>query len=86
MSPYFALFGQNMFTNSNVYKLTRKFKAFEVPVTKINRNDKLESIRNKVKENLHRPYEVSAKRYNIRAKELHFNLYVNRKKTYVRQQ
>ena len=65
MSPYFVLFRQNMFTNGKDYKLARQLKALEDPELQIIRSDKL-------KDNLQRAYEVSAKCYNIRARELQF--------------
>ena len=45
MSPYFVLFGQNMFTNGSDYKLARKLRASEEREMQIIRNDKLTCIR-----------------------------------------
>lgn len=73
VSPFFALFGQSMFTCGTDYKLARKLKALDDGELAIMNNaDRLTIIRNKIKENLHKAYVRSALRYNRGARTVRF--------------
>lgn len=71
MTPFFALFGFEMYTNGADYKLAKKLKSLtDHQIQGLNKTDKLELIRERIKENMHKSYERSAKRYNERARIL----------------
>lgn len=70
VSPFFALFGFHMFSSGADYKLARQLASLsdhEIN-TNLKRNEQLELIRTKIKENMHEAYEKSAERYNKRAR------------------
>lgn len=73
VNPFFALFGFNMFTSGSDYQLAKKLLSLtDHQIDPLNRSDKLEIMREKVKENMHRAYQTSAKRYNERARVVKF--------------
>lgn len=72
-NPFFALFGYNMFTSGTDYKLAKKLQSLtDHQIDQINRSDKLELMRERIKENTHQAYISSAKRYNQRARIVKF--------------
>lgn len=73
VTPFFALFGFHMFSNGCDYKLARKLKSLsDHEINSLKNNEKLELIREKIKENMHKAYEKSAERYNKRARQVKF--------------
>ena len=73
VSPYFALFGQNMIIHGSTYKLARQLQTLsDSEVQLLPKNLRLELLRSKIKENLHAAYEKGAKVYNTRTKEVRF--------------
>lgn len=70
---FFALFGFHMFSSGTDYKLARKLMSMSNHKLKdLDRSDKLEIIRTRVKENLHKAYQKSSERYNKRARVIKF--------------
>lgn len=73
VTPFFALFGFNMYTHGSDYKLAKKLLSMtDHEISQTNRKDKMEIIREKIKANMHQAYEQSAKRYNARARVISF--------------
>ncbi|KAI8116191.1 Retrovirus-related Pol polyprotein from transposon 17.6 [Lucilia cuprina] len=61
------------FTPGAEYKLSRKLESLtDHQIVEVDRNDKLEIIRQQIKINLQKAYERSAKRYNQRARVVTF--------------
>lgn len=72
-TPFFALFGHNMFTCGADYRLARKLRSLDEGELRFEkREDRNSVIREKIKQNLHTAYEKSALRYNLRAKTIRF--------------
>ncbi|CAD7001899.1 unnamed protein product [Ceratitis capitata] len=71
-SPYFALFGQQMVSHADEYKLLRKLESLDDNI--LSRNDKLNFIRKTVMNNIARAFENSAKRYNLRSTIKNFKI------------
>ncbi|XP_041564843.1 uncharacterized protein LOC121467487 [Drosophila elegans] len=72
VTPFFAVFGQQMFLNGNCYKLARKLQSLtEHQITTLDPVDKRQLIRDHIRENLHQAYERSSQRYNKRARVFH---------------
>lgn len=69
VTPFFALFGYHMFTSGYDYRLARKLMSItDHEVKEIQRKDRLELLRNKIKDNLHNAYLKSSANYNRRAR------------------
>mgnify|MGYP003483759657 FL=1 len=57
-SPYFALFGQQMYNSGPDYELARKLQALgDAEIDILTRKDNLQLIRQSIKDNLHKAYE-----------------------------
>lgn len=62
-----------MYTNGSDYRLARKLKSMtDHDILHLKRNDRIDLIREKIKQNMHQAYEQSAKRYNARARRIIF--------------
>lgn len=73
VTPFFALFGYNMFTCGRDYKLARKLKSLsDGELYMLERKDRINLLRDRMKENLHHAYEKSAVRYNRKARVVRF--------------
>lgn len=73
VTPFFALFGHNMFTCGRDYKLARKLKALsDGELLILDKDDRVSIIRVIIKQNLHNAYERSALRYNRKARIVRF--------------
>lgn len=73
VNPFFALFGFNMFTSGSDYKLARKLQSLaDHQIVQLQKGDKLSLLRESIRENMHKAYETSAKRYNKRARVVKF--------------
>ena len=73
VAPYFALFGQNMFTHGSDYKLARKLSMLSDPdVHILQKTERMQLLRDKLKENMHNTFEKRAKTYNVRARLVKF--------------
>lgn len=71
VTPFFALFGYNMFSSGADYHLARKLKSLtDHEILNLNRNDRMALIREKIRSNMHAAYEKSVQRYNGRARIL----------------
>lgn len=72
-TPFFALFGYHMYTSGAEYELGRKLQSLtDHQILEITRNDKLDIIREQIRDNMRKAYEQSAKRYNQRARKVTF--------------
>ena len=73
VTPFFAIFGHNMFLNGSDYRIARKLRSLnDEKFEDIGRSDKLSIIRSEIKENLMKSYEKSSRYYNKRARTLRF--------------
>lgn len=73
VTPYFALFGLNMVGHGSFYRIAQGLKALGDPETDVIPNSaKMEIIRRKIRENLHKAYERNQKTYNMRCREVKF--------------
>ena len=72
-SPYFVLFGQQMVTHAKSYELFRKLDTLEEGLDTIDDKDKLHFIRQKVKQNLEKAYEVNKRLYDMRTRTNNFS-------------
>lgn len=73
VTPYFALFGMNMFTHGSVYKLARNLDLLGDPENKIIPKEvKMDIVRQRMKHNLHKAYLRNDKTYNIRSRAIKF--------------
>ncbi|KAH8272047.1 hypothetical protein KR026_002771 [Drosophila bipectinata] len=73
VSPYFAMFGQHMFSNGGDYQLARKLKALnESEIQQLRRSEKQQVQRSGIKERIHKAYEEAARRYNLKTKEVKY--------------
>lgn len=71
VTPFFALFGYEMYTNGSDYKLARKLKSLtDHTIWAGSNEDRGALIREKIRRNMHNAYEVSSKRYNERARRV----------------
>ena len=72
-SPYFALFGQQMYNSGPDYELARKLQARgDAEIDILARKDNLQLIRQSIKDNLHKAYEKGEKQYNKRSRDVKF--------------
>lgn len=72
VTPFFALFGYHMYTSGADYKLGRKLQSLTDHCILTQPNDRLDILREEIKENMKRAYEKSAERYNRRARIVKF--------------
>lgn len=72
-SPYYALFGQNMVQHGSSYKILEKIGCLRDDIDFKENSDRLNKIREKISDNIERAHEKSSKRYNLRARQIHFN-------------
>jgi len=73
-SPYFAMFGQHMFTNGKDYSLARKLNALnEAEVAQLPRSEQQQLSREKIKERIHQAYEKALKRYNLMTRDIGYS-------------
>lgn len=69
ISPYFALFGHHMITHADVYKIARQLDVLEDGEVNITlKAQKMQTLRDKIRQNLHKAYEKNVKTYNKRSK------------------
>lgn len=62
-----------MYTKGADYKLARKLQSLtEHEISNLDKRDRLELIRQKIKQNMHQAYEASAKIYNRKARVVRF--------------
>jgi len=71
-SPYYALFGQQMLGHGEDYELVRKLESFDGDV--IGRRDRLDILRQDLKDNIAKAFESSANRYNLRSREKQYQV------------
>lgn len=73
VTPFFSLFGYHMFSCGSDYKLSRRLMSMsDHQIKDLERPDKFELIREKVKSKMHEVYEKSSARYNKRAQIVKF--------------
>jgi len=73
VSPYFALFGQNMITNGADYQLARSLNALEDnELYVLPRESRIALMREEIRKNLNKAYERSAAVYNRRSRNVRF--------------
>lgn len=73
VNPFFALFGYNMYSSGVDYKLAKKLQSLnDHQILDLNKNDRMELMREEIKRNLHQAFETSAKRYNVKARVVRF--------------
>lgn len=73
-SPFFINFGRNMITNANQYE--NFIQPTNKPISKIaeEKAENLKKILHDVKENIKKGSEEVSKRYNLRARDIQFNV------------
>nr|XP_041632289.1 uncharacterized protein LOC121502652 [Drosophila kikkawai] len=73
VTPYFALFGQNMFTNGADYQLARRLQALgDNELEGLGAGERMALIRDTIRNNLHEAHENSARFFNRRTREVAF--------------
>ena len=73
VTPFFALFGYNIFTHGSDYNLARKLNAIDdSELRMVDPKDRLELIREKMKKNMNTAYEKGARQYNKRTRNINF--------------
>lgn len=73
-SPYYLVFGQNMLLNGKSYSLFNKLNLLQDLNVHLRNNEKLELIREKVRENIGKSYERNVKTYNFRFRPVKFEV------------
>ncbi|KAL7726635.1 hypothetical protein ACLKA6_010500 [Drosophila palustris] len=69
VSPYFAMFGQNMFLHGSDYAVARKLGALEdAEIAPLARSEKQQIYRARIQETLHKAYETAERRYNLKTR------------------
>ncbi|KAM8701682.1 hypothetical protein ACLKA7_000915 [Drosophila subpalustris] len=73
VSPYFAMFGQNMFTHGTDYAVARKLGALEdALIAPLARSEKQQIYRARIQETLHRAYERAERTYNLKTRSIKY--------------
>ncbi|KAL7731407.1 hypothetical protein ACLKA6_001429 [Drosophila palustris] len=73
VSPYFAMFGQNMFMHGTDYALARKLGALEdALIAPLARSEKQQIYRARIQETLHKAYEKAERSYNLKARSIKY--------------
>ena len=73
VTPYFALFGQNMITHASAYKIARKLNILsDGEINILPKDSKIKFIREHMKKKLDIAYEKNVKTYNKRSREVNF--------------
>ena len=73
VTPFFALFGQNMFLHGSDYKIARKLGSLnDEKVISLQNADKLEIIRKEIQQNLEKAYKKGTKLYNKRSRVIRY--------------
>ncbi|XP_070140470.1 uncharacterized protein [Drosophila kikkawai] len=73
VTPYFALFGQNMFTNGADYQLARRLQVLgDNELEGLEAGERMALIRDTIRNNLHEAHENSARFFNRRTREVAF--------------
>nr|XP_041630603.1 uncharacterized protein LOC121502050 [Drosophila kikkawai] len=74
VTPYFALFGQNMFSSGADYQLARKLRALEDnELEGLEPGDRMALLRDTMRRNLHEAHETSARYFDRRTRAVTFN-------------
>ncbi|XP_052857047.1 uncharacterized protein LOC128265207 [Drosophila gunungcola] len=72
-TPYFALFGQHMFTSGADYQLARKLHSLEdCQIRHLEHGDRMELLRESIRRNIHGAHETSARYYNRTTRQITF--------------
>lgn len=69
-SPYFATFGFNMITHGDTYELLKNLNMLDEPNAVIPREDQLKLIRQQLKTNIEKSYNINRERYNLRTRSI----------------
>ena len=73
VTPFFALYGFNRYSHGSDYNLARKLNSLEDNELRVlDPKDRLELIREKIKQNLNKAYEKGARLYNQRSRIVKF--------------
>ncbi|XP_037825604.1 uncharacterized protein LOC119613645 [Lucilia sericata] len=73
VTPYFALFGMNMISHGSVYKLAKKLQCLHDPeIDIVPKPVKMDLVRHKIRESLHKAYLKNEKTYNTRCRQVKF--------------
>jgi len=67
-TPYFSIFGQQMISHGKEYNLLRQLDSMDENI--LSKEDKLKIVRKKLNENIQKAFEMSAKRYNLRSRNV----------------
>lgn len=70
-SPYFALFGQNMISHGSSFAMLEKLGMLSDDIG-VFHSDRLQHIRDRIRENLNVAHEKASRTYNTRARPVHF--------------
>lgn len=71
-SPYYAAFGQNMIQHGSSYNILEKLGCLNEDVEISNSSDKLNRIREKIRDNLLIAHDRASKSYNMRSRPSNF--------------
>ena len=73
VTPFFALFGHQMYLSGTDYKIGRALNSLTEDVSiKLNEPDKIQLIRTQIQESLKKAYEKGSKLYNIRSRTIKY--------------
>lgn len=73
VTPFFSLFGYHMYSSGSDYNLARRLGSLtEHELVHMDKADRMALIRGKIKDNMHRAFEASSRRYNRRARTVKF--------------
>lgn len=74
ISPYHALYGFNMITHGSSFQLLKSLNSLEDADITMNRDDKLALLRQQISTNMRKAYETNAKLYNLRSRNISYNI------------
>ncbi|XP_043071286.1 uncharacterized protein K02A2.6-like [Drosophila grimshawi] len=72
VTPFFTVFGQQMYLNGASYKLARKLRSMgEHSISDLETQDKIRIVQDQVRLHLHKAFERSRQQYDKRARKFH---------------
>lgn len=74
MSPYFALFGNNMVCHGSSYKLLHKLGCLQEDIEIPTQKDKMRRIHDELMEKISEAHEKNERRYNLRTRKRKFSV------------
>ena len=75
VTPYFALFGQNMVTHASAYEIAKRLNILsDGDINILSKDSKLQLIRNTMKKKLDQAYQKNVQNYNKRCRDVSFKI------------